>query len=109
MKIAVATSNDKDVDHFGKAQGFMIYEFDGKNMNFIEKRESHKIKGEKHQWQKSLDAISDCEIVICVQAGLKGKFGLKNAEIKLVEDEGSIEEVLEKFINHYNFMKKPLF
>ena len=108
MKIAVATSNDKDVEHFGKAQGFMIYEFDDGNMNFIEKRESPKIQGEKHQWQKSLDVIGDCEVVICVQAGLKGKFGIKNAGIKLVEDEGSIENVLERFVNHYNFMKKPL-
>ena len=109
MRIAVATSNGKDVDHFGKAQGFMIYEFDEKNMNFIEKRESPKIKGEKHQWQKSLDVIGDCEVVICVQAGLKGKFGIKNAGIKLIEDEGTIDEVLERFVNHYNFMKKPLF
>jgi len=109
MKIAVATSNGEDVDHFGKAQEFLIYEFDGENMNFIEKRESSKIKGEKHQWQKSLDVINDCEVVICAQAGLKGKFGLKNAGIKLVEDEGSIGEVLERFVNHYNFMKKPLF
>ena len=109
MRIAVATSNDKDVDHFGKAQGFMIYEFNEKNTNFIEKRESPKIKGEKHQWQKSLDVIGDCDVVICVQAGLKGKFGLKNAGINLVEDEGGIEEVLERYVNHYNFMKKPLF
>ena len=109
MKIAVATSNGKDVDHFGKAQGFMIYEFDQENMNFVEKRESTKTKGEKHQWQKSLDAIIDCEVVICVQAGLKGKFGLKDAGIKLVEDEGTVDEVLERFVNHHNFMKKPLF
>lgn len=109
MKIAVATSNGKDVDHFGKAQKFMIYEFDEENINFIEKRESPKIKGEKHQWQKSLSVIEDCEIVICAQAGLKGKFGLKNAGIKLVEDEGNIENVLDRFVKHYNFMKKPLF
>jgi predicted Fe-Mo cluster-binding NifX family protein len=108
MKIAVATSNGKDVDHFGKAQEFMIYEFDEENMTFIEKRESKKIKGEKHQWQKSLDVIEDCEVVICAQAGLKGKFGLKNAGIKLVEDEGTIEDALHRYIKHHNFMKKPL-
>lgn len=108
MKIAVATSNDKDVDHFGKAQGFMIYEFDEENATFIEKRDSPKIKGEKHQWEKSLNVIGDCEVVICAQAGLKGKFGLKNAGIKLVEDEGTIDEALERYINHYTFMKKPL-
>lgn len=109
MKIAVASLNGKDVDHFGKAQEFMIYEFDEENVNFIEKRESPKIKGEKHQWQKSLEVIKDCKVVICAQAGLKGKFGLKNAGIKLVEDEGSIDEVLERYVKHYKFMNKPLF
>ncbi|MBI5681553.1 MAG: dinitrogenase iron-molybdenum cofactor biosynthesis protein [Methanobacterium sp.] len=109
MKIAVATSNGKDVDHFGKAQEFKIYEFDANNVNFIEKRESPKVKGEKHQWQKSLDTINDCDVIICVQAGLKGKFGLKNAGIKIVEDEGLIGEVLERFIDHLKFMEKSLF
>ncbi|MGZ7046992.1 MAG: NifB/NifX family molybdenum-iron cluster-binding protein [Methanobacterium sp.] len=108
MKIAVATSNDKDVDHFGKAQGFMIYEFHEENVTFIEKRDSPKIEGGKHQWQKSLDVIGDCEVVICSQAGLKGKLGLKNSGIKLIEDEGTIDEVLQRYIKHYNFMKKPL-
>ncbi|MGB9937613.1 MAG: NifB/NifX family molybdenum-iron cluster-binding protein [Methanobacterium sp.] len=108
MKIAVATSDGKDVDHFGKAQGFMIYEFDEEKMNYIEKRDSPKVKGEKHQWQKSLNVIEDCEVVICAQAGLKGKYGLKEAGIKLVEDEGSVAEVLKRYVNHYKFMKKPL-
>ena len=108
MKIAIATSDGKEVDHFGKAQEFLIYDFDEKNMNFIEKRDSPKIKGEKHQWQKSLNVIGDCKVVICVQAGLKGKFGLKNAGIKLVEDEGTVEKVLQRYVNHYKFMKKPL-
>ena len=105
LKIAVATSNGRDVDHFGKAQGFIIYEFDEENMTFIEKRDSSKIKGEKHQWKKSLYVIEDCEVVICAQAGLKGKFGLKNAGIKLVEDEGTVEDVLRRYVRHYKFMK----
>jgi len=108
VKIAIATSNFKDVDHFGKAQKFMIYEFHEENMVFIEKRDSKKIKDEKHQWQKSLDAVKDCEVVICAKAGLKGKIGLKNAGIKLVEDEGTVEEVIERYVRHYKFMKKPL-
>jgi len=108
MKIAVATSNEIDVDHFGKANKFLIYEFNGEKFTFIEYRDSKKIKGEKHQWQKSLSAIEDCDVVISSQAGLKGKLGLKNAGIRLVEDEGSIDEVLERYIKHYKFMKKPL-
>ena len=108
MKIAVATSNEKDVDHFGKAHKFLIYDFDGENFTFIGYRDSKKIEGEKHQWQKSLNVIGDCVVVISSQAGLKGKLGLKNAGIKLIEDEGPIKEVLERYAKHYKFMKKPL-
>jgi len=101
VKIAIATSNFKDVDHFGKAQKFMIYEFHEENMVFIEKRDSKKIKGEKHQWQKSLDAVKDCEVVICAQSGLKGKISLKNTGIKLVEYESTVEEVIEMYVSHF--------
>jgi predicted Fe-Mo cluster-binding NifX family protein len=43
MKIAVAASDDKKyVEHFGKAQKFLIYEFDGEKTTFLESRESPK-------------------------------------------------------------------
>ncbi|MCK9151904.1 NifB/NifX family molybdenum-iron cluster-binding protein [Methanobacterium alcaliphilum] len=110
MKIALASSNNKDVDlHFGKAYRFLIYEFDGDKTNFIETREVSIDPNQQHQWQKSLAAIKDCDVVICVQVGMNGKFGIEKAGLKLVEDRGSVENVLKRYVKHYKFMKKPLF
>lgn len=110
MRIAVASSNGENVDlHFGKARNFLIYDFDGEKAEYMESREVIIHPEDKHQWAKSLEVIKDCKVVICVQAGMKGKFGLEKACIKLVEDEGSVDEVLERYIAHYKFMKKPLF
>ncbi len=110
MKIAVAVSDDeKFTEHFGKAQKFMIYEFNEYEMNFTEKRMSPKIPGEKHQWGKSLNVIGDCDVIICLQIGLRAKPALKQMDKKIVEDDGNIEDVLQRFINHQKFIDKPIF
>jgi predicted Fe-Mo cluster-binding NifX family protein len=109
MKIAVASSDGSSVDlHFGQAREFSIYEFNEEEATFIERRHVELKPDEKHQWHKSLDVIADCEVVICVQAGMNAKYGLEQEDIKLVQDEGPVEEVLERYIKHYQFMKKPL-
>jgi len=111
MRIAIASSDGKNVDlHFGKANSLCIFDFDdeGNNKTFIEKRTVEIEPDEKHQWMKTLEVINDCDIVICVQAGMKSKFGIKEADIKLLEDEGPIDEVLDRYIDHYKFMKAPL-
>ena len=132
MRIAIASSDEKNVDlHFGKARAFCIFDFDedGNNKNFVERRifdfehncdncpsncknmERKNLKfqsTEKHQWMKTLNAIRDADIIICVQAGFKAKMGIEEAGIKLVEDEGPIEAVLNSYIEHYKFMKAPL-
>ncbi|RBQ23452.1 hypothetical protein ALNOE001_10530 [Candidatus Methanobinarius endosymbioticus] len=111
MRIAVASSDGKNVDlHFGKARSICIFDFDeeGNNKSFIEKRKVEFEPGQKHQWMKTLDVIQDCDIMICVQTGFKSKFGIEEAGIKLVEDEGPIDDVLNRYIEHYKFMKSPL-
>lgn len=109
MKIAVAVSDDeKFTEHFGKAQKFLVYTFIDDKMKFIEKRDSLKIPGEKHQWNKSLKTIEDCDIIICSQIGLRAKVELKQINKKIVEDTGTLQNVLENFMNHYKFMNKPI-
>jgi predicted Fe-Mo cluster-binding NifX family protein len=109
MKIAVASSDESKVDlHFGHAREFSIYDFDEEKTTFLERRHVKLNPDEKHQWKKSLDVIEDCDVVICVQAGMNAKFGLEQKGIKLVEDEGTVKEVLDRYIKHYNFMKKPI-
>jgi predicted Fe-Mo cluster-binding NifX family protein len=110
MKIAVCASEDeKYTEHFGQAQKFLIYEFDGENVEFLEKRESLKIAGEKHQWEKSLEVVEDCEVIIAEQIGMRAKSGLKKHGKKALEDDGIVEEVLERFVAHEKFMNKPVF
>lgn len=106
MKVAVAVSaNEKFTEHFGKAQKFLIYEFNGEKMEFLGKRESPKVLGEKHQWGKSLKVIEDCDVIICLQVGFRARPGLKELGKTVVEDEGTVEEVLERFIKHRQFME----
>jgi predicted Fe-Mo cluster-binding NifX family protein len=109
MKIAIAASDDeKYAEHFGKAQKFLIYKFNGEKEEFLETRDSPKEPGEKHQWGKSLKVIKDCEVIICVQIGINAKPGLKKMGKTVVEDEGTVDEVLERYIKHYKFMNQPL-
>jgi predicted Fe-Mo cluster-binding NifX family protein len=106
LKIAVASSDGENVNsHFGKASKFIIYEFDGEKAEMVEERKVNLDPAEKHQWMKTLDAIRDCDIVIAVQAGLRAKFGLEEAGIRFVSDEGPIEDAIRRYIKHYKFMK----
>jgi predicted Fe-Mo cluster-binding NifX family protein len=52
--------------------------------------------------------FEDCDVVICLQIGMTAKPGLKSEGKKVVEDDGSVEEVLNRFVEHEKFMNKPL-
>lgn len=109
MKIAIASSDDeKYVEHFGKAQKFLIYKFEGEKSEFLETRESPKEPGEKHQWGKSLKVVEDSDVIICMQIGINAKPALKKMGKTVVEDEGTVEEVLSRYIKHHQFMNRPL-
>lgn len=109
MKIAIASSDGKNVDlHFGKAESLCIFQFDGENEKFLEKRHVKFEKGQRHQWMKTLKAIEDCDVVICVQTGLKSRIGIEEAGLKLVEDTGTVNDALKRYIDHYKFMNTPI-
>ncbi len=108
MKIAVATSDQIKTDHFGRAKGFAIYQWEKDEPEFIKYIETNINPEEKHQWHKGLSILGDCEIIIAAQAGMKAKYGIKKANLKLVEEEGAVEEVLKRFIDHEIFMNSPI-
>ncbi|WP_413824489.1 MULTISPECIES: NifB/NifX family molybdenum-iron cluster-binding protein [unclassified Methanobrevibacter] len=110
MRVAVASSNGKDVDlHFGKAKTLFVYDLiDENNIKFIEKRNVDIFDEVKHQSTKVIDAVSDCETVIVVKYGPTTKLKAKKANLKIIEDEGPIKEVLERYIDHVKFMKGHL-
>lgn len=104
MKIGVASSDGEYTVHFGKAQGFVIFLWDGEEKEYVELRRTNINPEAKHQWIEILSKINDCQVIIAAQAGMKAKYGLKKEGIKFVEDEGTVEEVVDRFIQHEKFM-----
>ncbi len=102
-KIGVAVKdNGKRLEHFGICEYFVIYNYDEKKHNIeyynvIFSSKDYRPDGE--EWEKSADAIKDCDIVICEQIGMVAKTEVEKMGIKVIQTEGSIESVLDKFIN----------
>lgn len=105
MRLVVVSSDGENVDlHLGKGKSLYIYDWDGE-LNFVEVRDVEITEDSKHQGGKVLNACSDCDVLIAVQYGFKSKIKAEDAGIKLVMDEGPIDEVLKRYIDHVNFMK----
>lgn len=105
MRLAVVSSDGKNVDlHLGKGKSLCIYDWDDE-LNFVEVRDVEIAEDSKHQGGKVLKACNDCDVLIAVQYGFKSKIRAEDAGIKLVMDEGPIDEVLKRYIDHVNFMK----
>ncbi len=106
MRIAVASSDGVHVNlHLGKANSLYIYEYsEDQGIAFYTHREVEIDEDGKHQGSKVLEACSDCDVIICVKYGFKTKIKAEDLGIKLVMDECPINEALEKYIEHYNFM-----
>lgn len=106
MKIAVVSSDGANVDlHLGKGNSIFIYEFENDNLDLLEHRQIDIDVESKHQGSKVIEACKDCDVLIALQYGFKSKIKAEDVGIKLVEDEGTIDEVLKRYIDHVNFMK----
>lgn len=108
MRIAVASSDGENVDlHFGKASSLYVYEYNEEKdeFDFIDHRTVEIEMDMKHQNPKIIKVIEDCKVCICEQFGPKAAIFAEDAGLKLVKDEGTVEEVLRKYIDHVNFMK----
>ena len=105
MRLAVVSSDGENVDlHLGKGKSVYVYDWDDK-LEFVEKRDIEIAEDSKHQGGKVLKTCSDCDVLIAVQYGFKSKIKADDQGIKLVMDEGPIDEVLQRYIDHVNFMK----
>lgn len=105
MRLAVVSSDGENVDlHLGRGSSVYVYDYDEK-LEFVEMRSVEIDEDEKHQGGKVINACQDCDVLIAVQYGFKSKIKAEDAGIKLVMDEGPVDEVLKRYIDHYNFMK----
>ena len=108
MRIAVVSSDGENVDlHLGRGRNVYVYDC-GDEITFVEKRDVEISEDSKHQGGKVLKACRDCDVLISVQFGFKSKMKAENQGIKLVMDEGPIDEVLKRYVDHINFMKSDL-
>ena len=106
MRLAVVSSDGENVDlHLGKGKSVYVYDYDDE-LSFVERRDVEIAEDAKHQGGKVIKACSDCDVLISVQFGFKSKIQAEDAGIKLVMDEGPIDEVLKRYIKHVEFMRK---
>lgn len=106
MRIAVVSSDGKNVDlHLGKGSSVYVYDYE-EELEFVESRQIAISEDSKHQGSKVLKTCEDCQVIISTQYGFKSKIKADDMNIKLVTDEGSVGEVLKRYTDHYNFMKK---
>lgn len=108
MKIAIASTDGKKVDtHLGKSSSIYIYEYneDDGESTFLEHKIIEIDEESKHQSQKIINALKDCDAIISMKHGVKSNIYAKEIGLKLVDDEGSIKEVLKRYTDHVNFMK----
>ena len=105
MRLAVVSSDGENVDlHLGKGRSVYVYDYEDE-LDFIERRDVEISEDARHQGGKVIKACEDCDVLIAVQYGFKSKIKAEDAGIKLVEDEGPIDDVLKRYIDHVNFMK----
>ena len=106
MRLAVVSSDGENVDlHLGRGKSVFIYDYEDE-LAFVERRDIEIAKDAKHQGGKVIKTCEDCDVLIAVQYGFKSKIKAEDAGIKLVMDEGPIGEVLKRYIDHVEFMKK---
>lgn len=105
MRLAVVSSDGENVDlHLGKGKSVFIYDYEDE-LSFVERRDVEIAENSKHQGGKVIKACNDCDVLISLQYGFKSKIKADDAGIKLVMDEGPVDEVLQRYIDHVNFMR----
>ncbi len=106
MRLAVVSSDGENVDlHLGRGKSVYVYDYDDE-LKFVEQRDVEISEDSKHQGGKVIKACEDCDVLISVQYGFKSKIKAEDANIKLVMDEGPVCDVLKRYIDHVEFMKK---
>ena len=104
QRFAVASKSGMLVDqHFGHAQEFYIYESDGREADFIERRSVEKYcrgntacEEEEDRIGKLLHVIEDCGGVLALRVGDSPQKRLKEKGIRVIATYDSIENAVRK-------------
>lgn len=103
MKVAVASTNGKNVDlHFGDADQFFIWDIEKDESEFEEIRKKMDIPLNDHteRWKASLDLIGDCKAVLCSRIGKEPQIELRKMGVKAIKWDCSVKEAIDQCSKH---------
>lgn len=109
MKIAIASDDEQTIAaHFGRTQGFVIYNLDGQNINDKEYRKNTftgHARGLEHTGHEIdrhgpvLRALEDCAVVISHGMGRRMYNDLRKARIEsIITDEIHVQSAVEAYV-----------
>jgi nitrogenase molybdenum-iron protein alpha/beta subunit/MoaA/NifB/PqqE/SkfB family radical SAM enzyme len=97
-RFAAASKTGAIVDmHFGHAQEFYVYESDGAQVRFIEKRgvskycNSSDCGGKEDRWESVINALRDCSAVLALRTGMEPERKLKENGIDVITTYEKVE------------------
>jgi predicted Fe-Mo cluster-binding NifX family protein len=109
MKVAIASDDGQVISaHFGRTQGFVVFDIEGKEVKKQEYRENtftghaRGLEGADHSVDRHgpiLEALKDCGVVISHGMGRRIYDDLKNAKIDVyVTEETEVKRAIELFL-----------
>ena len=109
-RLAVGSSDGVMIDeHFATAAQFLIYEVDGENYEFLEKRSSNGLcecsEYHNNKFAPLIDKINDCRAVIVGKIGPGAQNVLKEYGIDSFSVVEYVDTALEKLIIYYDKYK----
>jgi predicted Fe-Mo cluster-binding NifX family protein len=101
MRIAVVSRSGSAVDdHFGRAEGFLVYELSDGKLSFVARRSAKPLSTgdgghgfDEERFRNVADVIKDCQRVYAVRTGDRPKEELKKRGIEAIAFEGPIAEI----------------
>ena len=108
--IAVATSDESKIDlHFGQAENYLIYEADGKEWRFAQKRDyvpSDKGGAENEgccaQAGARVELLKDCRAVVAARIGFKVQKEFSKLGISIFDElDCSVDEALKTITEYF--------
>lgn len=109
-KIAVATSDGEKIDlHFGEAGVFYIYNVDGKDFVFLERRSDFRndkktAAGEgccHAEMSGKIESLKDCRAVVASKIGFNAQKMLSKINVSIFDDVGCTVNEALKLIARY--------
>ena len=107
IRFAVASKSGLYVDeHFGHATEFYIYDFEGGDVKFIEKREANKFctgieecdDSHSDKINNIIETIKDCSTVIAFRIGEEPKEKLQRKNINVYQSHDEIKNSIRKIV-----------